>query len=84
MKFANIPEEVLDIYIETVDEETLTLSEILEELTDEDIETAKYIVTAGENGLELDSFLAWTQSYIITYYKTLSGCLFEKYERNPT
>lgn len=84
MTFSNIPDDVLNIELETIDEQFLTLQEILQELTDEDIETAKYIVTDDDGIPALESFLAWTKSSIIVYYKTVSGCLFEIYERNPT
>ncbi len=82
MKFANISNEVLGLYLGTVDDKYLTLQSLIESECDEDIIYAKYVVSGKKNDLHITNFTAWTQNYVLVLVYSLGYNLL-KIERSP-
>lgn len=84
-QFGDIPEYVLDIEMITIDEFEITLKELIEEKTNEAVETAKYTVSYDEDGIPyLPTFNAWTKNFILVLQCTTFGYHMDRYDRHPT
>lgn len=85
MQFSNIPEEVLHMELFTVDDDEIILKKLIEQTTNEDIVDAKFIVTNNQWGdQELESFIAWTENFVLVLQHTTIGSYLGKHERHPT
>lgn len=83
MNYGNIPDEVLGIKLNTVEDEILSLAEMIGQTTSEDIQHARWVVTnLSVNELSLLSFTAWTENTVLTLACTSFGYHLISLERN--
>lgn len=84
MDFANIPDFLLEHELKTPDDDYITLSDMITDLTPDDIVTADYVIDEDSLGnFNLYSFHAWTQTDLLVLLKTAHGSVLTKYPRNP-
>ena len=82
--FGNIPEEVLYLEVRDWDDDNKTLKQAICECTDQDVISAKFVVSTDEFGNPyLASFCAWTEDYVLTLIYGAFGYCLIKNDRNP-
>lgn len=73
-QFGNIPEEVLGIEINVFEElEPKTLAYLIQEVTSDPIVSAKYTIVGSKKGLDISSFVAYTDTHWLTLMFTPVG-----------
>lgn len=77
-EFGNISEEVLEVLIRDVDGRDVTLAQLLDEATNEEILFSKFML----DGEELSAFSCWTENRVLKLNYTPEGAYLSISERN--
>lgn len=73
----------LDIVLDTTEDASMTLRELIAQTTDQPIENSYVIVGKDENDDPIiNRFSAWTKDYILVLLTTANGYHLLKHERN--
>lgn len=82
-KFGNIPEEVLGIELKEFENNYKTLAQMIAETTDEEIQEAKFAIcySGNKETPEIQTFMAWTENYILRLKFTQLGYFMMKLNR---